>query len=323
MKDRRYMTFVIMPPTPGKRVISVSLPSLTVMGLLLAFGVLLSLASAGVWSFFHYQSVADKSLSLETENKLAKANLEEQKQRIDHLNRELLKIREKAGFIQNFLGLKPQGSAGGKIGQGGIEIAPRSLSFSQGAVYDSEAHTPPVPDMTLKDLVSSQDLNRLDTDLEQIVGNLRNRQDKLDRTPFLTPVDPNESWISSRFGTRISPFTGKPQFHPGIDIAGSEGTPIMAPAKGKVVFVDKNGLLGLSVKIIHDSTYETIYGHLQRTAVKKGQLVERGDVIGFMGSSGRSTGYHLHYQIKRNEKTVNPFEYMMDWQENKLLLASD
>jgi len=323
MKTRKYMTLVLMPPNPGRKVIRVSLPSFMAIFLVLLLGAFLSFAFAGVWSYFHYKEVADKSRSLEEENKVAKTQMEDQKQKIDLLNRELAKIKEKTGYIQNFLGLKPQqGSASGKIGQGGIEISPQMLPDRNSNLGEEVQPLRPAS-IDLERLISLQDVDRLDMDLQRIVAALQSRQEKLDRTPFISPVDPQACWISSPFGTRISPFTGKPQFHLGIDMAGCEGTPILAPAAGRVAFADKNGLLGLTLKLVHDSTYETVYGHLDKLAVKKGQTVQRGQVIGYMGSSGRSTGYHLHYEVKRNGKSINPFEHMLDWQDNKLLLATN
>jgi len=315
---------VLMPPNPGRKVIRVSLPSFMAIFLVLLLGAFLSFAFAGVWSYFHYNEVADKSRSLEEENKVAKTQMEDQKQKIDLLNRELAKIKEKTGYIQNFLGLKPQqGSASGKIGQGGIEISPQNMLPDRNSNLGEEVQPLRPASIDLERLISLQDVDRLDMDLQRIVAALQSRQEKLDRTPFISPVDPQACWISSPFGTRISPFTGKPQFHLGIDMAGCEGTPILAPAAGRVAFADKNGLLGLTLKLVHDSTYETVYGHLDKLAVKKGQTVQRGQVIGYMGSSGRSTGYHLHYEVKRNGKSINPFEHMLDWQDNKLLMAAN
>jgi len=80
---------------------------------------------------------------------------------------------------------------------------------------------------------------------------------------------------------------------------------------------------GLSIEIKHDSTFKTTYGHLFESAVKKGQTVERGEIIGYMGDTGRTTGYHLHYETEKNGKRVNPFDYMMDWGQNALLLAGE
>ena len=116
---------------------------------------------------------------------------------------------------------------------------------------------------------------------------------------------------------------GRPSAIPhGIDIAGWKGIPIIAPANGKVIVVKKRHLLGLTVKIKHNSEFETVYGHLLKAAVKKGQHVERGAVIGYMGNSGRSTGYHLHYEVTKNGKHVDPFHYILDRNDTSSLLAT-
>ena len=81
--------------------------------------------------------------------------------------------------------------------------------------------------------------------------------------------------------------------------------------------------MGLTIRIKHNQTYTTSYGHLLKTAVKKGQSVNRGDVIGYMGNTGRSTGYHLHYEISESGKRIDPFPLMMDWKESTFALASE
>jgi murein DD-endopeptidase MepM/ murein hydrolase activator NlpD len=256
------------------------------------------------------------------ENLLTKSQLEDKKQEIGYLSNELEKIRRQSVFIRNFLGLEPQGKAKGRFGQGGKEVSPQAFSIPPG--LPSEANTERLS-FTYDDLpsrISRQEIAQLHADLDRIVETLENRQKEMEHTPSISAVDPRKSWISSVYGIRISPFTGRKEFHLGIDIAGGKGTPIMAPAKGRVTFVRKWGALGLMVRIRHNSTYTTEYGHLLKSAVKKGQYVGRGEIIGYMGNSGRSTGYHLHYGIRKNRKHVNPFPYMMDWDKNYFLLAA-
>ena len=119
------------------------------------------------------------------------------------------------------------------------------------------------------------------------------------QTPSISPVEPQKSWISSGYGMRISPFTGKKKLHLGTDIAGWKGTPIVATANGRVMFVAKTRTLGLMIRVRHDATFTTEYAHLLRAVVKKGRYVKRGELIGYMGNSGWSTGYHVHYAIKK------------------------
>jgi murein DD-endopeptidase MepM/ murein hydrolase activator NlpD len=96
----------------------------------------------------------------------------------------------------------------------------------------------------------------------------------------------------------------------------------MATANGTVKIARNWGSMGLTIKIKHNSAYMTTYGHLLRAAVKKGQHVKRGEIIGYVGNSGRSTGYHLHYEIKKDGKRINPFSHMADWKNTRTVLAA-
>jgi murein DD-endopeptidase MepM/ murein hydrolase activator NlpD len=118
--------------------------------------------------------------------------------------------------------------------------------------------------------------------------------------------------MTSRFGNRISPFTGARQFHSGIDIAGRRGTDVVAPARGRVVAAGNRGPLGRSVTLDHGYGVRTVYGHNDELHVKRGQEVERGQVIASLGSTGRSTGPHLHYTVEVKGKAVNPLDYIFD-----------
>jgi murein DD-endopeptidase MepM/ murein hydrolase activator NlpD len=312
MQAKRNLTILVLPSSPHQRVFSIPVPILVLSAVFLSFGFLLFLAAAGAWSMYRLQQVEQESKRLAIENRAAKNQIQDQEIRIEYFIREISGIREKAGYVQSYLGLKPQDAGVGQIGQGGVELTPRGKETHQ-LTDTSATHAPSL---------STQDIRQLDTDLHQLVGALKGRQDKLDRTPSLSPVDPQESWISSTYGARISPFTGKEQFHPGVDIAGAEKTTIVAPGKGTVAFVGKDGALGMSVRIKHDSVYESTYGHLDKATVKKGQHVERGEVIGYMGNSGRSTGHHLHYEIAKNGKNVNPLKYMADWKNDHFVMLA-
>jgi murein DD-endopeptidase MepM/ murein hydrolase activator NlpD len=322
MWAKRKLTFLVVPSSPHKRVFSISVPILGLSALFLASGVLLFMASAGAWSMYRMQQVEQESQRLEIENREAKSQIQDQEIRIGYLTREISTIREKAGYVQSYLGLKPQGPGVGKIGQGGVELTSRDAALtskSPSTTIHQSADTPRARPASL----SAQDIRQLDADLQQMVGALQGRQEKLDRTPSISPIDSQESWISSPYGARISPFTGKEQFHPGVDIAGAEKTPVLAPAKGTVAFVGKDGPLGMTVQIKHDSVYETTYGHLHSASVKRGQHVDRGEVIGYMGNSGRSTGHHLHYEIQKSGKNVNPTQYMTDWKNDSLVMLAE
>ena len=125
--------------------------------------------------------------------------------------------------------------------------------------------------------------------------------------PNLWPV---EGPVTGSFGERIDPFNGEGAFHSGIDIGSMDGQPVVAPADGVVTFADFLGGYGRAVMIDHGHGITTRYGHLANFAVMTGQHVHRGDTIGFVGESGRSTGPHLHYEVRINDTPVNPHKYL-------------
>src|ERR1700692_4336226 len=125
--------------------------------------------------------------------------------------------------------------------------------------------------------------------------------------PNLWPV---EGQVTGSFGERIDPFNGEGAFHSGVDIGSSDGQSVVAPADGVIVFADFMGGYGRAVVIDHGNGISTRYGHLSGYAVTAGQRVHRGDVIGYVGESGRSTGPHLHYEVRINDTPVNPYKYL-------------
>ncbi|MGM0418269.1 MAG: M23 family metallopeptidase [Thermodesulfobacteriota bacterium] len=145
--------------------------------------------------------------------------------------------------------------------------------------------------------------------LSDLLTSLEAKRNLLASTPSIRPV---KGWLTSGFGYRDSPFTGKKEFHEGYDIANRHGTAIIAPADGTVSDVSRRGLLGKAVMIDHGHGTITKYGHLSKYNVKKGQKVKRGDKIAEMGNTGRSTGPHLHYAIFVNGRPVNPQKYILD-----------
>ena len=130
---------------------------------------------------------------------------------------------------------------------------------------------------------------------------------KANAAPNLWPV---EGQVTGSFGERIDPFNGEGAFHSGVDIGSSYGHPIVAPADGFVTLTDTMGGYGRTIMIDHGNGISTRYGHLSGFAVTSGQHVQRGEVIGYVGASGRSTGPHLHYEVRINDTPVNPYKYL-------------
>jgi murein DD-endopeptidase MepM/ murein hydrolase activator NlpD len=130
---------------------------------------------------------------------------------------------------------------------------------------------------------------------------------KANSAPNLWPV---QGQVTGSFGERIDPFNGEGAFHSGVDISSAYGNRIVAPADGVVTFTDSMGGYGKAIVIDHGNGISTRYGHLSGYAVAAGQAVHRGDTIGYVGESGRSTGPHLHYEVRINDTPVNPYKYL-------------
>ena len=128
-------------------------------------------------------------------------------------------------------------------------------------------------------------------------------------TPTVAPV---RGLLNSGFGSRADPFTGSPAFHAGLDISTRWREPVLATAAGIVSRAGWSPDYGNVVEIDHPAGFRTVYGHLDVILTRDGETVQRGDRIGLVGSTGRSTGPHLHYEVRRADRAVNPLEYILD-----------
>ena len=149
------------------------------------------------------------------------------------------------------------------------------------------------------------------TVIERRLASFRTDVDKhralVSATPSMWPIT---GWISSGFGNRRDPFSGETAFHPGLDISADHGAPVHAPADGVVESAAYNGNYGNLITLDHGFGLLTRYGHLSRYAVYVGQQIRRGDVIGYVGSTGRSTSPHLHYEVFVNGQLTNPLRLL-------------
>ena len=145
--------------------------------------------------------------------------------------------------------------------------------------------------------------------LQSLLDAIRGKAERLASTPSIWPA---KGWLTSRFGYRISPFTGLRELHAGLDISAEPGTEIVAPARGRVVFAGVQGAFGNVVILDHGYGIRTIFGHARELRVRPGQTVERGQLIASVGSTGRSTGPHLHYAIERDGRLTNPLDYIVE-----------
>jgi len=149
-------------------------------------------------------------------------------------------------------------------------------------------------------------------DREQQLGVLETllAKRKMDRDVFIAGRPVEKGWMSSRFGHRTDPISGNRAWHNGVDFAGKNGSDVISVAAGVVVYADVRNGYGKMVEINHGGGYSTRYGHHKDLTVKSGDIVRKGEVIGLMGSSGRSTGPHVHFEVFKNGRVVDPSTYI-------------
>lgn len=148
----------------------------------------------------------------------------------------------------------------------------------------------------------------LEGTFDDLEAALRSRRQRLASTPTLRPVI---GLITSSYGTRRDPLTGGRARHTGIDIGALPGRPVVAAADGVVTRAGRINALGKAVYVSHGYGTVTRYGHLSKFVVEPGQKVRRGETVGYVGNTGRTTGYHLHYEVRIHGRAVNPLDYMI------------
>ena len=153
--------------------------------------------------------------------------------------------------------------------------------------------------------------------LESRLQTVRSDVDKRNQLAAATPsIWPTHGWLSSSMGNRADPLTGEKDFHPGLDISADKGDPVYSTADGKVTHATSAGNYGNLVIVDHGYGLETRYGHLSTFKVTIDQRVKRGDLLGLVGSTGRTTGAHLHYEVRANGRILNPLQLLLNPRRN-------
>jgi murein DD-endopeptidase MepM/ murein hydrolase activator NlpD len=224
--------------------------------------------------------------------------------------KEITAYQNSVGALENQL--KVLGDKASKLnvmaGIKSAELLP-SAGFVGGSYpgQSSLAAPPPVTPGELQNVQNrAADIGR---NFDTLVHFFENKAVELAAMPSIWPV---RGWPSSGFGWRPDPFTGIQTFHYGLDIVAAYGSPISATADGHVISVSFDRFLGHHVRILHGNGRTTIYGHLSKVLTRVGKKVVRGDVIGEVGSSGKSIGPHLHYEVRVNDKAVNPYQFILE-----------
>lgn len=244
---------------------------------------------------------------------------------LEDLKRRMLTMKEVNQRLRIMLGIQDQRPADIMSGKGGSERPMDGGQPLEGAELMMNQPVgvpdPPPADVTPKEgkpLIEKvqQDitwLQRHSTEeervLEELIEAAKDKSARWAATPSIWPV---RGWVTSGFGARISPFTNQLAMHDGLDIGAAPNTPVQAPANGHVISAGFDAKMGNVVLIDHGYGIATEYGHLAKLLVRQGQKIKRGDVVALVGSTGLSTGPHLHYMVKVKGQTVNPHNYILD-----------
>jgi murein DD-endopeptidase MepM/ murein hydrolase activator NlpD len=294
-------------PEDGRRLRQYRIPLWPVYSLAGVCLLGLAIIVSGLFALKSQRQTATHNSRLIAENQALRGELVLLGTQIVELDQTVQEHLNLANESRLLAGLPPYSPEVGRLGVGGLPPV-------------SQAPPPSAISSPLGKTVSTyQDrLQQLDRQLTfqqdcfvEVKDLLESERQRLDHIPTIHPVA-GQNYCSSGFGMRRDPFTGQPSRHYGLDFAARRGTPIKATADGVITFAGKNGSIGITAKIDHGNGYVTIYGHCNKLVVKKGQQIRRGDVIGEIGNTGRSTGDHLHYEIRQNGKAVNPHRYLLD-----------
>jgi len=298
---KKKFNILIVPPTSGDNIqlnipqFLISLVGFSAVCLVLLFGYLLL-------EHLNRNEAGDQLQALQVENAFLQSRLAGMRSSMATFGSYLNEIEQTEDNIRQVFDFPDVDPAERALGIGGFPTATDSLSPYQLLSYDTE--------VDLSNLIRKASFER--ENFKLILDSLSFRKDQLDHTPSIRP---SRGYYSGAFGMRQRhPVTGARTMHNGVDFAANIGTPIFAPADGKVVKVRYSKTLGRTLVIDHGYGVRTLYGHLKVAKVKVGQEVKRRDLIAEIGNTGLMvTGPHLHYEVHVNGRPVDPMKYIYDF----------
>jgi len=299
---KKYTIMVIPSHDSGARRFAISR-----VAVVLAFLLILSLL--GTSSYLIYDRVTlEHSLSrlepLQERVQAQRSVLERMGERVREMDQNLVRLRKLEEQLRIMASLKPA-ERGTDLGVGGVNRT--DLLDRMDKLPENEKLV--VGRLSRQFLDMERRATVQEDAFKEIIGVFRDKRVLLAHTPSILPT---KGWVTSVFGQRRSVFTGGSEFHAGLDIVARVGTPITAPADGVVITSGRESGYGNIVEIRHMQGIVTRYAHNHRNLVRVGQKVHRGDAISEVGSTGRSTGPHLHYEVRLNGVAVNPLLYIVE-----------
>jgi len=296
---KRFYTVLILPDaTSPARKLHITKTIVTAVSSVTAVSVL-------AFAFFLYQYVNLNVRMLELKQLRQEASDRNfLSAKVGQLEGELTRLRELDRKLRVIAGLDAGGEQG-KLAQGGAEALSRTVLLE--AVQKGTGR---LADWVTRDLEAlGHEITSRERSFRELKDLLEAKRSVLASTPTIWPV---RGLITAGYGYRVSPFTGQREMHEGLDIAAPHGTPILATANGVVSFVGSLAAFGNVVFINHGHGFTTFYAHTSSIRVKEGQQVKRGQIVASVGTSGRTTGPHVHYEVQVNGATVNPLKYIVD-----------
>lgn len=293
--SKKTVTFVVIPHDHAKPWrLGVRLWVLHVLGAAVLAGV-----AAGFWAF---ATRVDESLAIASHRRM-KQEMKTITEELEASRAVIARMEQLDRDLRKVLNLKNQRKAAPYRGKGGPRVG-EEANFARALQDRREAVSADLATQ-LKDV--KQEALTQEASFKEIQVFLDQQQSVLGATPSIWPVN---GWITSGYGSRASPLTGETGRHMGVDIANEANTPIRATADGLVTYAGWETGYGRVVAIEHGYGYSTRYGHCARLKVKVGDEVKRGQVIAYIGSTGRSTGSHCHYEVRRHGVPVDPAKYL-------------
>ena len=294
-----------------------SLKHITVSGtfiFFLSFFIIIGLVSFGfvLYDYVSAKKIAVNANNFERKNSVQQDEIFEQRRQIQNLahkiealKTKLISLKKFAKKIRVIANIEKTDEQNDFFGVGGS-----NPGILDAQIQVTKKHNSLIREMhgQLEQFDHAAEIQK--KDFETLSKKLEEQQNLLASTPAIRPIA--KGWISSKFGYRVSPFTGRKEFHKGLDLATRQGDPIFATADGLVTFAGTKGLLGKTIVIDHGHGMVTRYGHAYKLLKKRGDRVKRGDIIALIGSTGRSTGSHVHYEVRLNGISVNPEKFILN-----------
>jgi len=309
LKNSRFTIFLIPSNSPKRYEFTITRK--TIITALVAFCVVISIFFVIVIHYAFMRDMAWENLELKKENQILSQSLRdissETKKLTDALNR-IEVFKNKIKLLANINDTERNLSIG-PVEMGKTDNLVNVKSLEDLSYLNNSTKIMRLSILNSRIQLLSSEFDSAQKDLEEVSRFFEERKEILRSTPAKWPC---YGWITSEFGFRYDPFTGEKTFHKGLDIATSMNTPVLAPADGIVVSTGFHSGLGNELVIDHGLGIVTSYGHLSEFKVKIGDRVSRGQVIGSVGNSGRSTGPHLHYEVIVNGINVNPRKYIIE-----------